>query len=80
MKTLVSLILAIALAGCTHVRVQKLDGTVVDFYCTKNVRADLVKIGDVEIHGLHTDASGPIGARAALAGEVAKAAGAGIIP
>lgn len=72
----------LVLAGCTHVRVEKPDGTVVRFYCTKNVQADLIRIGDVEIHGLHTDASGPIRARAAVAGQVTEAAvkAAGLVP
>jgi hypothetical protein len=72
-KTLI-LALCLVLAGCTHIHVQKPDGTVVEFYCSKNVRADLVKIGEVEIHGLRTDASGPIRAGGEAVGEAAKAA------
>lgn len=70
MKTAL-LLLCLAATGCTHIHVQKADGTVVRFTCSKNVRADLVRIGEVEIHGLRTDASGPIRAGGEAVGEAA---------
>lgn len=72
MKTLV-VILCLVLTGCTHIRVEKPDGTVVRFTCSKNVRADLVRIGEVEIHGLRTDASGPMRAGGGAVGDVTRA-------
>lgn len=75
MKILIPL-LSLAFFGCSHVhmRVRTPDGTVVDYYSSKDVSVDLMKVGDAEVRNLRTEASGVIQAQGAIVGDLAESA------